>query len=62
MIDGGHVLGDPQGVAERKHLHGRADSHALGAGRDVTRQRHRCRVHGTRGIEMDFAEPHAVEP
>src|SRR5262249_40260074 len=61
MIDGRDVFGDPEGIAERQHLHRRADAHAPGAGGDEARQRDRRRVHGAGRIEVNLAEPYAVE-
>ena len=55
------LFGDAQGVAERKDLHGDAHAHAPGPGGDEARQRQRSRLHRPGPVEVDLAEPHAVE-
>src|SRR5207244_5474093 len=55
------LFGDPQWIAQRKDLHGRPHSDAPRASGDEARQRERRRLHGASRIEVDLAEPHAVE-
>jgi len=62
VVDGRDVLGDPQGVAQRQDLNGRAHAHASGPGGDEAGERDRRRLHRAGRVEVDLAEPHAVEP
>ena len=62
MVDGRDLLGDAQGMDQRQHRHGHADAHARRPGGQEARQRHRRRLHGPDGGEVDLAQPHAVEP
>jgi hypothetical protein len=61
MIDRRDLLRDTQRVRERQHDDGHADADARGARGHERREVHRRRLHGAPRIEVDFAEPHAVE-
>jgi hypothetical protein len=62
VIDRRGLLGDPQGIVQRKHLHGHPDAQPLGPRRDRARHHDRRREHRPRRREVHLAEPHAVEP
>jgi hypothetical protein len=60
VIDGGHVLGQAQRVAQRQHLHRDADLHLLGGdgqrrGDDQRRGQHRAVL-----LEVQLGEPDRV--
>ncbi len=61
LVDGRGLLGDPQRMAERQHLHCRADLHALGALGDGGGEDHRRGKHRALGREVQLGEPHGVE-
>jgi len=62
LVDGGDLLGQPQRMAERQHLHGRADLHPFGALGDGRGQDQRRGQHRALGREMQLGQPHGVEP
>jgi hypothetical protein len=61
VIDGGHVLGEPQGMAQRQHLDRDADLDAPGAGGHGARHHQRRGQDGAALLEVELAEPHRVE-
>src|SRR5712692_9089864 len=61
LIHGGRFLGDTQRVAEREHLHRDAHADAPGAGGHEARERERGGLNRAPAVEMDLAEPDAVE-
>lgn len=62
VIDGRHLLGDPERVGQGQHGDGGADPHSARARSHEAGERHRRRLDGSRRVEVDLAEPHAVEP
>ena len=61
MVDGRGLLGEPERVAERQHLHRRADLDALGASGYRRRDGERGREDGLPGGDVQFGQPHDVE-
>src|SRR3990172_6574361 len=62
VVHGGDVLGDAERVVQRQDLHRRPDADPLGAGGDRGGHRDRRGEHGAARVEVDLAQPHAVEP
>jgi hypothetical protein len=61
MIDRRHLFRDPQRVRQRQHGDGSPDPDAPRAGGQEAGQCDRRRLHGPRGIEVDLAQPDAVQ-
>jgi hypothetical protein len=62
LIDRGGFLGEPQWMAERQYLNGDADLDAAGARSDRAGDAERRRQHRSPRLEMEFGEPHNIEP
>ena len=62
LVHGRDLFGDAQRVGKREDGHGQAEPHAPRAGGHEARERDWCRLHGAGRIEVDLAEPHAVQP
>src|SRR5439155_25850215 len=61
VIDRRDLFGDPQRMRERQDDDGHADPHARGARGHEGGEVHRCGLHRAPRVEVDLAEPHAVE-
>src|SRR5262249_18285273 len=61
LIDGGGVLGEPEGMAERQDLHGDAELHASRGRGERRGDRQRRGEHGAVLLEVQLAEPDGVE-
>jgi hypothetical protein len=62
VIDGRHLLGDAQGIRQRQHADRGADADAMRARGHEAGERDWRRLHGARRVEVNLAEPDAVEP
>ena len=62
LVDGRDFLGKAQRMAERQHLHGGADLHALGSLGDGGGEDQRRGQHRPLGGEVQLGQPHGVEP
>ena len=62
LIDGRSLLGQPQWVAQRQDLNGDADLDAPRARGDRAGDAERRRQHRPPRLEMEFGQPHHIEP
>ena len=62
LVDRRGLLGDAQRMAQRQDLHRDADPDPLGARGDRAGDRHRRRQDRARRIDVQFGQPHRVEP
>ena len=61
VVDGGDLLRDAQRVVEREHLHGRPRWSCRVRAAMNEGQHQRRRLHAIAPVEVDLAEPHAVQ-
>src|SRR5215472_17070488 len=62
LIDRRRFFGEPQRMTERQYLDTSPDFHTLRAGGDGTDEGQRRRAHRPFRVNVDFGEPHRVEP
>src|SRR4029453_11327507 len=61
VVDGGDILGDPQGLVQRVQVDGGADAQPPRAAGDGPGQNERRGEHRAGDVEVDLAQPDAVE-
>src|SRR5215510_4508170 len=61
VIERRHLLGDPQRMAQRKHRDGGTHAHPPRPGRDRAGDLQRGRDDRAGRVEVDLAEPHAID-
>ena len=62
LVNRRDLFSQPQRMTERQYLNAGSDLHALGAGGDGTGEGQRRRAHRPLRIDVDFRQPHRVEP
>ena len=62
LIQGRHLLGNPQRIIQGQHMNRHPDAQPPRPGRDGAGDHERRRQHRPRRIEVQFRQPHPVQP